>query len=111
MTRQHQPISLEVKAGSAILLHKRTWHGAGPNQSPRIRWSFDLRFQPPGFNTGRDCFPGFLARSVAEPDSVLSNAETWAALWSNARFDIANGKRQAAFNNRWQRYRDDPLCA
>ncbi len=111
MTNQHKPINLEVKAGGVVLLHKQTWHGAGPNQSNRIRWSFDLRFQPPGYNTGRDCFPGFLARSAAEPDKVLTSSAAWTALWNDARTEIASGTRNAVFNNRWQRFRDNPLCA
>lgn len=108
---QHKPVNLDVKAGSVVLLNKKTWHGAGPNQSDRVRWSFDLRYQPPGYNTGRDCFPGFLARSVAEPDKVLKSAAIWAQQWHIARTEIANGTRSAIFNERWRHYRDDPLCA
>lgn len=108
---QHESVNLEAKAGSVVLLHKRTLHGAGPNCSDRIRWSFDLRYQPPGFNTGRECFPSFLARSTATPDKVLSSPVLWAEQWATARTEITNGSRNAVFNERWRRYRNDPLCA
>ena len=111
LVKQHQPVNLSVRAGGLVLLHKKTWHGAGPNTSQHIRWSFDLRYQPPGYSTGRDCFPGFLARSSHQPDAVLTNPREWAALWEAARHDIASGARTADFNERWAHYRDDPLCA
>ena len=108
---QHKPVNLSVSAGGIVLLHRQTLHGAGPNTSDRIRWSFDLRYQPPGYNTGRECFPGFLARSSSKPDRVLNNAATWTELWATARSEIASGSRKAIFNERWRGFRDDPLCA
>jgi len=108
---QHKPVNLDVRAGGVVLLHKKTWHGAGPNLSERVRWSFDLRYQPPGFSTGRECFPEFLARSVAEPNRVLQHASEWTTLWDRARTEIANGQRHAVFNERWNHNRNDPLCA
>jgi len=108
---QHKPVNLDVKAGDIVLLHKQTWHGAGPNVSDSVRWSFDLRYQPPGLNTGRECFPGFLARSSSEPEKVLTNAVDWTELWSTAQKDIASGASKAIFNERWRKFRDDPLCA
>lgn len=107
----HTLTHLSVKAGGVVLLHKNTWHGAGPNQSDRMRWSFDLRYQPPGHPTGRSCFPEFLARSQATPDNVLTSAAQWQALWHRTRDDIAEGRVQAVFNERWQVNRTDPLCA
>jgi len=107
----HPQVDLSVKAGGVVLLNKKTWHGAGPNNSDRIRWSFDLRYQPPGHTTGRECFPAFLARSVAQPNHVLQNANEWAESWQRARTEISAGKRDAVFNERWRRYRNDPMCA
>ncbi len=108
---QHKPINLDVKAGDIVLLHKQTWHGAGPNVSDRVRWSFDLRYQPPEHNTGRECFPSFLARSSSEPEKVLTNAAIWTQLWATAQSDIVSGASKAIFNERWKKFRDDPLCA
>jgi ectoine hydroxylase-related dioxygenase (phytanoyl-CoA dioxygenase family) len=108
---QHQTVDLEVAAGGLVLLNRKTWHGAGPNTSDRIRWSFDLRYQPPGYHSGRECFPTFLARSRTHPDQCLSDPEDWRTLWRQAQTDIASGIRDAVFNERWNRYRNDPLCA
>lgn len=107
----HDTVDLGVRAGSIVLLHIKTWHGAGPNTSDRIRWSFDLRYHPPGFNTGRQCFPEFLARSKLQPENVLTQAHLWSALWETARTEITSGLKDATFNERWHRYRKDPLCA
>lgn len=108
---QYTHTNLSVKAGGVVLLHRKTWHGAGPNTTNKLRWSFDLRYQPPGYRTGRECFPEFLARSVKRPDQVLSNPAEWSKQWSSARTEISNGIRDATFNERWNRYRNDPLCA
>jgi len=108
---EHEPVNLDVNAGGVVLLHKKTWHGAGPNISDRIRWSFDIRYHPPGFNTGRQCFPEFLARSRLHPSKVMSQPEAWAASWRKARTDISNGLIDATFNERWNKFRKDPLCA
>ena len=107
----HEHVDLSVRAGGVVLLNKKTWHGAGPNESSNIRWSFDLRFQPPGHPTGRECFPHFLARSKATPNDVLTNPEQWFELWQRARIDIGNGTRRAVFNERWEKYSNDPMCA
>jgi len=111
LVNEHTPTNLSVNAGGLVLLHKRTWHGAGPNVSDKTRWSFDLRYQPPGFNTGRECFPEFIARSKASPETVLSDATEWRKLWLTARHEIATGLRDATFNERWNKFRNDPLCA
>jgi len=111
LVQKHAAVDLQVKAGAIVLLNKRTWHGAGPNQSERIRWSFDLRYQPPDYPTGRACFPGFLARSKTHPEKILSSAAQWQLLWHAARSEIASGERIAVFNERWAKNRLDPLCA
>jgi len=104
-------VNLSVRAGGVVLLHKKTWHGAGPNETNNIRWSFDLRYQPPGYATGRECFPEFLARSAANPNDVLTQPSAWYELWQRAREDIGNGVQRAVFNERWEKFSDDPMCA
>jgi len=111
LAEAHERVPLEVRAGGVVLLHRKTWHGAGPNLSDALRWSFDLRYQPPGLPTGRDCFPGFLARSAARPEAVLGDARLWRDSWRQAREAIACGRREPRFNERWERLRDDSLCA
>ena len=111
LVSDYKPVNLAVGAGGVVLLHKKTWHGAGSNQTDSIRWSFDLRYQPPGYTTGRVCFPDFLARSLKTPGAVLTDASHWSDLWHNARQDIASGKTRAVFNERWEQYSSDPMCA
>ena len=111
LVAEHPVVPLEVHAGGVVLLHKRTWHGAKRNVSDRLRWSFDLRYQPAGFPTGRDFFPGFLARSQDHPEQVLTDPEQWAASWLQAKAAIRSGQVQAIFNERWNAYGHHALCA
>jgi len=96
-----------VKKGGALLLTKKTIHSSLPNISDRIRWSFDLRYQPVGEATGREAFPGFVARSTTNPDAELRDADTWYEMWRDTRDSLAVGE-QPGFN-RWNL--DDPSCA
>lgn len=96
-----------VKKGGALLLTKKTVHASLPNVSDRIRWSFDLRYQPTGQATGRSVFPGFVARSASEPESELHDANTWYEMWKDTRDSLAIGE-QPTFN-RWDS--NDPSCA
>jgi len=95
-----------VKKGGALLLTKQTVHSALPNISDRIRWSFDLRFQPTGEATGRSVFPGFVARSKSHPSSELHDGGIWYEMWKDTRDSLALGE-QPSFN-RWNS--DDPSC-
>ena len=95
-----------VKKGGALLLTKQTVHSALPNISDRIRWSFDLRFQPTGEATGRSVFPGFVARSKSHPSSELHDGGIWYEMWKDTRDSLALGD-QPSFN-RWNS--DDPSC-
>lgn len=104
-------VPLEVGAGGMVLLHKKTEHASLENSTDDIRWSFDLRYQPIGEPTGRDVFPGFVARSAAAPDSVLTDPEQWARLWWEARDRIASGEVEMRFGGRWNHNRTQPVCA
>ncbi len=70
-----------VKRGGVLLMHRKTQHSSLENASDGIRWSFDLRYQPPGQPTGRDEFPDFLARSRRNPASVTVDHAAWAEMW------------------------------
>ncbi len=99
--------AVPLPAGGCLFLHRRTVHAALPNLSDRIRWSFDLRYHPPGQPTGREAFPGFVARSRRDPDSVLSDASQWRQMWLAARAKLAN--QPDPEYNRWSL--DDEVCA
>ena len=104
-------VPLEVKAGGAVLLHKHTEHGSLHNRSDDIRWSFDLRYQPIGQPTGRSVFPGFVARSIAHPEQVVTDPAEWADLWWQARDRIAGGEVPMHLNARWEANARQPICA
>lgn len=99
---------LPMPAGSVLFMHRLTKHTSLANKSNSIRWSFDLRYQPVGQPTGRDEFPGFVARSRRNPDSVQDNFDVWRDEWIATRRHIAlNGRPTRA--NRWSE--DNPACA
>ena len=100
-------IPVPLKPGDVLFMHKLTMHCSLPNKSNDIRWSFDLRYNPTGQATGRPWFPGFVARSKANPDSVLTDPDEWASLWERAGETLAKGPTPVY--NRWKP--GDPLCA
>ena len=97
-----------MKRGDVLFLTKRTAHASLSNVSDEIRWSFDLRYNPIGQNTGRGIFPGFVARSRQDPDSELREAEDWADLWYQTRAYMAETEYNKRFN-RWDA--NAPVCA
>jgi hypothetical protein len=54
--------------------------------------SLDLRYQPTGQPTGRPAFPSFVVRSQAAPETVITNAEAWAAMWETSKQTILRGE-------------------
>lgn len=100
-------VPLPMEPGDVLFMHRKTQHSGLANHSQGIRWSFDLRYQPIGQPTGRPWFPGFIARSRKDPTSALSDPETWAQSWRDARLQLAQ-HGEIVFN-RW--HADDPMCA
>ena len=96
-----------MKAGSVLLFTRFTIHRAMPNLSDHVRFSFDFRYQRPELPTGREVFPGFLARSSKNPSAVLRDHADWARLWLDTREALAN--KQLPPFNRWNA--DVPQCA
>ena len=103
-------VPLEVGKGGVVLLHQLTEHGSYSNQSDQIRWSFDLRYHPIGQHTGREIFPGFVARSAQSPAQVLTDASAWAQSWYDTRDQIIAGAH-VQFNERWLPNSRHQLCA
>lgn len=101
------PIPLPMHPGDVLFMHRKTQHTGLVNRSNRIRWSFDLRYQPTGQPTGRRWFPGFVARSRAHPETELHDPDKWSTSWQEARKKLIQSK-DVAFN-RWKR--GDPRCA
>lgn len=98
---------LPVKAGGAVIFHPLTPHASRINQTNGFRWSFDLRYNVTGQNTGRSHFPEFIARSSARPETELRDWQEWAALWHAARSRLAIAPHKPI--HRWQS--DSPACA
>ena len=111
--RDGKPIvSLPVEAGSLVLLNKYIEHAALPNTSDQLRWSFDLRYQPIDQPTGRPAFPSFVARSRADPDSVMSDWREYAAQWeATRRTMLGEGFGFPIFEeSRWLANAGHPAC-
>lgn len=97
-----EEVPLPMEAGDILLLNRRTPHASLRNTSDHVRWSFDLRYNPIGQPTGRSAFPGFVARSAANPASELHDPITWTDLWLDARARLSSGLPDPTFN-RWDR--------
>ena len=82
-------LPMPAKRGDVIFLHRETVHGSLANVSEKIRWSFDLRYNPIGQPTGRDAFPGFVARSRNNPEDELRDADKWTEMWTETRAKMA----------------------
>ena len=102
-----EPVPLPMEPGDVLFMTKTTQHSSLSNVSDGIRWSFDLRYNPIGQPTGRSWFPGFVARSRANPESVLPDRDAWEALWMDARDKLAEG--DDPMFRRWDP--NDPRCA
>ena len=100
-------VSLPVKSGGIVIFHPLTPHASLENRSDKFRWSFDIRFNKTGQPTGRSHFPEFIARSKANPGSVLTDWRKWKHSWELARDKCAAGAHIPI--HRWQS--DAPFCA
>ena len=105
--RLEDAVSLPMSRGSVLFMHRLTCHGSLPNNSDRVRWSLDLRYNPIGQPTGRGSFPGFVARSRSNPEIELHDSEVWAESWIQIREKLA--LENDPQYNRWNT--DDPACA
>lgn len=93
--------SLPVKRGGVILFHRNNIHCARPNRSNRLRWSIDIRYHPVGQANGRSAFPGFVARSRANPETELHDPVKWNELWQDARDRIISGEYNGPIFKDW----------
>ena len=101
-------VPVPMRPGDVLFFHKKTCHSSLSNVSDVIRWSFDLRYNPIGQNTGREMFPGFVARSRKDPSSELRDPAAWAELWYETRKRMVDGISEPS--DRW-RGTNDPTCA
>ena len=90
---------LPMQPTDVLFMTSKTMHTSLPNVSDEIRWSLDLRYNPIGQPTGRPWFPGFVARSRANPETELTDAGKWAEMWRQARSRLARDGDPSF--NRW----------
>jgi ectoine hydroxylase-related dioxygenase (phytanoyl-CoA dioxygenase family) len=81
---QSAVLTLPMKKGDLLLMHKEIPHRSTANTSGSIRWSMDLRYQETGTPTGRPFHPEFVARSRANPRSALTDHAEWSRRWALA---------------------------
>jgi ectoine hydroxylase-related dioxygenase (phytanoyl-CoA dioxygenase family) len=93
--------ALPVGRGGLVIFHKHNIHCSRPNRSQRLRWSLDLRYHPVGQASGRPAFPGFVARSRANPESELGDPQRWNRLWQEAREKIIRGEYRGPIFRDW----------
>ena len=82
-------IPMPTLRGDVVCLHRQTVHGSLANVGDEIRWSFDLRYNPIGQHTGREAFPGFVARSRKASHLELRDADRWRRSWEQTRLKMA----------------------
>ena len=80
--------------------------------SDRIRWSFDLRYNPIGQHTGREAFPGFVVRSKENPELELKDGGVWTNLWKETRERMSKINQGGQNEITFGRWKEDHLdCA
>lgn len=108
---KNEAVPLPTKRGDVIFLHKQLVHGSLANVGDKIRWSFDLRYNPIGQDTGREIFPGFVARSRENPASELRDPEEWHQNWLDCRSRMARINQQGIDEISFSRWADGhPDC-
>lgn len=77
---------VETKVGDVHFHHQRLQHGSLRNLSNRLRFSFDLRYQPTSQAQGQSAgvpsqsvVPGFIARSPSNPAQEMRDWREWVA--------------------------------
>ena len=105
-------IPIPTRRGDVVCLHRQMVHGSLANVSDKIRWSFDLRYNPIGQPTGREAFPGFVARSRKAPHLELRDADRWRKNWEEARHRMARINQGGKIDVPFSRWVDGhPDCA
>ncbi len=77
-------VTLPMRTGSVLLMHKHTPHSSGRNTTNEVRWSMDLRYQATGTPTGRPFYPAFVVRSQRDPATVQTDYADWCQQWESA---------------------------
>lgn len=84
-------VTLPMRKGSVLLLHKLIPHRSTANLTDGIRWSVDLRYQKTGTPTGRSRYPHFVTRSRSQPDTQYTDHQDWCQRWIAALDQVPLG--------------------
>ncbi len=95
-------VVLPVKRGGVVIFDKNNIHCSLPNRSNQLRWSVDIRYHPIGQPSGRPAFPGFIARSRANPATELKDAQRWNRMWQESRQRIIRGEYKGPVFRDWE---------
>ena len=74
-------VTLPADPGDLVILNKLTQHSSLMNVSDRLRWSYDLRYQPIGQPVGQGGRPAWIARSRRQPEREMTEFEDWRDMW------------------------------
>lgn len=113
-------VACPLKKGGVLLLSNKTMHASFKNQTDRVRWSMDLRYQSAGLPTNANitrleneidkavvadapaaCYPpeaDFLVRSIRRSDQVLHSFEEFNRLRDTFRGEPVTNR----FNVTWK---------
>jgi phytanoyl-CoA hydroxylase len=76
-----EPVNCAMKKGDLLFMSAYTPHRGQANQTDKVRWSMDLRFQKTGTPTGRPFWPEFIVQSKENPSSVQNDFDQWCKRW------------------------------
>lgn len=74
-------ICAECPKGGVVFMNKMTPHRGLVNESDKVRWNIDLRYQKTGTPTGRSFYPDFPVRSKKDILQMAKSHELWANSW------------------------------
>lgn len=75
-------VSIEMDPGDVLCFPQKTPHRALPNQSDRVRWSIDVRYEATDNASLSGQADGFIGRSRKNPTAVVP-CEAWLAKWTD----------------------------
>ena len=82
-----ETVTCKIDAGDVLITMERLLHRSLPNTSNTVRWSVDTRYSQIGLPSGRSNVPGFVARSLKNPESVAQSYHDWIELFTIAELD------------------------
>ena len=101
-------ISVPMKGGDVLFLHRLTKHASLPNRSNKLRWSFDLRYHPTHQFSGHPLKPSWVTRSKNSPSAEIRDWQIWAQMWRDAQAYLIKTKEIPVYI---QYSPENPLCA